>query len=495
MSQDDRGKLTFSSIAPPGAAPSRLRASGGILGRCDPVRVSTRVERRRAAPSYAQALPVKSTEAASAFPLSGAPGSSFLVQRPDGPGPATMQRQPVATPPRGRPRAAPGLGPRRPWFLHAALLVPALLGVAVAADARFVERRSPPLVTNVAPNPEPALPESGLPSVPASARVPATDESQPPKRKSTPSVTKTVPNPASGPPELLAGPSVGPQSGTADARFIERDDTLSVRSVAPDAAPTLPWRRPTPVPGLGPKNVTSGVRIITERDGTLFVTNVAPTVPEPVAAAARLAALAASGPPVGTDAAPYYRPLIQEVAARHDVPAKLVESVIHAESSFNPRAVSHKGARGLMQLMPATAQRLGVRDVFDARQNIEGGVRHLRELLDRYGDFRLALAAYNAGGKAVDLHRGVPPIDETRAYVDRVLRLYGDSGPRTAVPARTAAATHSRSLFRYEAPDGTVVYTNLPERWLPASTRDLLVGKDEPNGDERASDERAPVEG
>lgn len=406
---------------------------------------------------------------------------------------AALGRQPVATAPRGRARAAPWSGPLRPWFLHGALLVPALLGVAVAADARFVERRGPPLVTNVAPNPEPALPESGLPSVPSSARVPATDESQPPKRESTLSVTKAVPNPASVQPERLAGPAVGPQSGTADARFIERDDTRSVRSVAPDAAPTLPWRRPTAVPGLGPKKVTGGAQLIAEGDGTLFVTNVAPTVPEPVAAVARPAAPAVSGPPVGTAAAPYYRPLIQEVAARHDVPAKLVESVIHAESSFNPRAVSHKGARGLMQLMPATAQRLGVRDVFDARQNIEGGVRHLRELLDRYGDFRLALAAYNAGDKAVDLHRDVPPINETRAYVDRVLRLYGDSGPRTAVPARTAP--DSRSLFRYEAPDGTVVYTNLPERWLPASTRDLLAGKGGPDGDERASDERAPVEG
>jgi Transglycosylase SLT domain len=406
---------------------------------------------------------------------------------------AALGRQPVATAPRSRARAAPWSGPLGSWFLHGALLVPALLGVAVAADARFVERRGPPLVTNVAPNPEPVLPESGLPSVPAPARVPATDESQPPKRESTPSVTKAVPNHASGQPELLAAPAVGPQSGTADARFIERDDTISVGSVAPDAPQALPWRRPMPVPGLGPKTVTGKARFITERDGTLFVTNVAPTVPEPVAAAARLAAPEVSGPPVGTAAAPYYRPLIQEVAARHAVPAKLVESVIYAESSFNPRAVSPKGARGLMQLMPATAQRLGVRDVFDARQNIEGGVRHLRELLERYGDFRLALAAYNAGDKAVDLHRGVPPINETRAYVDRVLRLYGDSGPRTAVPARTAL--DSRSLFRYEAPDGTVVYTNLPERWLPASTRNLLAGKGEPDGDERASDERAPVEG
>jgi soluble lytic murein transglycosylase-like protein len=408
------------------------------------------------------------------------------------------------SPPRNLARTAPGFGPLRSWVLHGALLVPALLGMAVAADARLVERRGPPLMTNVEPNAKPAPPESGRPSLAAPARLPATDESRNPKRESPPSVANAVPDPASGQPGLLAAPPVGPRSATADARFIEPDDTLSARSVTPDAAPALPWRRPTAVPGLGPKKVTGEARFITEGDGTLFVTNVAPTVPEPAAAATRPAAPAASGPPVGIAAAPYYRPIIQEVAARHAVPAKLVESVIHAESNFNPRAVSHKGARGLMQLMPATAQRLGVRDVFDARQNIEGGVRHLRHLLDRYGDFRLALAAYNAGDKAVDLHRDVPPINETRAYVDRVLRLYGGSASRPVVPTRTVVtAPGGRSLFRYQAPDGTIVYTNLSERWLPASTRDLLAGKGGPDGgDEQASaaeqasaDESAPAEG
>jgi Transglycosylase SLT domain len=253
--------------------------------------------------------------------------------------------------------------------------------------------------------------------------------------------------------------------------------TPLMTNVASNPAPGLSRSGPTPVPGLGPARPTGEAQFI-ERDGTLYVSNVAPAPPGRAVAAAPLAAPAVPGRHVGGAAASSYQPLIREIAARHAVPAKLVESVIHVESGFDPRAVSHRGARGLMQLMPATAEQLGVRDVFDARQNIEGGVRHLRELLDRYGDFRLALAAYNAGEKAVERHGGVPPISETRAYVDQVLRFYGNSEPRPAAPrATTVAAPAGGSLHRYEAPDGTVVYTNLPERSLPPSTRDLLAGK------------------
>jgi soluble lytic murein transglycosylase-like protein len=148
--------------------------------------------------------------------------------------------------------------------------------------------------------------------------------------------------------------------------------------------PALPRRGPTPVPGLGPERPIREAQFI-ERDGALYVTNVAPAPSGGVAAAALPAA-----PPVRrrhvAGAAASYQPLIGEITARHAVPAKLVESVIRVESGFDPRAVSHRGARGLMQLMPATAEQLGLRDVFDARQNIEGGVRHLRRLLDRYGD-------------------------------------------------------------------------------------------------------------
>jgi soluble lytic murein transglycosylase-like protein len=114
---------------------------------------------------------------------------------------------------------------------------------------------------------------------------------------------------------------------------------------------------------------------------------------------------------------------IKAVAVRYNVPADLVAAVIEAESDNNPRAVSRRGARGLMQLMPKTARTLGVHDPFDPRANIDAGVRHLRALMDRFGNnLPLVLAAYNAGEVAVIKHRGVPPYRETRAYVKRILK-------------------------------------------------------------------------
>jgi soluble lytic murein transglycosylase-like protein len=114
--------------------------------------------------------------------------------------------------------------------------------------------------------------------------------------------------------------------------------------------------------------------------------------------------------------------IIRDAARRHHVDVALVKAVIRAESDFVPRAISPKGALGLMQLMPATARRHNVWRVFEPQQNVEGGVTHLRYLLDRYGgNLRLALAAYNAGEKAVDAHGGVPPYPETLDYLARVL--------------------------------------------------------------------------
>ncbi len=112
---------------------------------------------------------------------------------------------------------------------------------------------------------------------------------------------------------------------------------------------------------------------------------------------------------------------IDAAARANGVDAALVRALIHAESAFNPRALSHKGAQGLMQLMPATAAQYGVTDSFDARQNIDAGVRHLAMLLKRFnGDIRLVSAAYNAGEGAVKKYGGVPPYAETRVYVERV---------------------------------------------------------------------------
>ena len=114
---------------------------------------------------------------------------------------------------------------------------------------------------------------------------------------------------------------------------------------------------------------------------------------------------------------------IKEVADRHGVRADLVAAVIEAESEFNPRAVSRRGARGLMQLMPKTAATLGVDDPFDPKANIEAGVKHLRAMMDRFdNNIPLALAAYNAGEVAVIRHRGIPPYRETRAYVKLILK-------------------------------------------------------------------------
>jgi soluble lytic murein transglycosylase-like protein len=114
---------------------------------------------------------------------------------------------------------------------------------------------------------------------------------------------------------------------------------------------------------------------------------------------------------------------IATAALRYGVSEELIAAIIEAESDFNPRAVSRRGAQGLMQLMPETAALLGVDDPFDPRANIDGGVRHLRALMDRFdNNLPLVLAAYNAGEVAVARHRGVPPYRETRGYVARILK-------------------------------------------------------------------------
>src|SRR2546429_622277 len=124
---------------------------------------------------------------------------------------------------------------------------------------------------------------------------------------------------------------------------------------------------------------------------------------------------------------------IKDVATRYDVPENLVATIVEIESRFNPRAVSPRGAQGLMQLMPATAATLGVGDPFDPRGNIEGGVRHLRSLMDRFdNNLPLVLAAYNAGEHAVIAHRGVPPYRQTRQYVKRILRQLDRDGAKTS---------------------------------------------------------------
>jgi len=134
---------------------------------------------------------------------------------------------------------------------------------------------------------------------------------------------------------------------------------------------------------------------------------------------------------------------VEEAAKNLDVSPLLVDSVIQVESNYNPYAVSPKGAQGLMQLMPATARRFGVTNSFDARQNIEGGVRYLKFLQDTFKDDRLAIAAYNAGEKAVTKYGDVPPYAETMSYVAKVGSRYSQAkqaAANSSGPAKPASA-------------------------------------------------------
>lgn len=153
--------------------------------------------------------------------------------------------------------------------------------------------------------------------------------------------------------------------------------------------------------------------------------------------------------------------LVEQTASRFHVDPELVRAIIRVESDYDPKAVSNKGAMGLMQLIPATAQRFGVVNAFDPRQNLEGGVTYLKYLLDLFGgDLSLSLAAYNAGEHTVQRTGGIPAIPETQDYVRRVTSIYqsGDApGPARTAPKEPPKAPITRYVDQY----GVVHFSNV----------------------------------
>lgn len=149
-----------------------------------------------------------------------------------------------------------------------------------------------------------------------------------------------------------------------------------------------------------------------------------------------------------------YHKVIYEKAIKYDIDPSLVKAIIKTESNWNQRAVSRKGAMGLMQLMPETASDMNVSNPFNPEENIEGGARYLRYLLERFnGDLTLALAAYNAGPKTIEIFGTMPPITETRQYVNKVLSLYN---------GRMTQKKRPELIYKVILEDGTVLFTNSP---------------------------------
>lgn len=161
-----------------------------------------------------------------------------------------------------------------------------------------------------------------------------------------------------------------------------------------------------------------------------------------------------------------YDHLIAASARRHRLDPSLVKAVAKVESDFDRFSISSKGARGLMQLMPQTARMLKVGNVFDAAENIDGGAKYLRMMMDKYnGSMKLALAAYNAGPTAVDRHGGVPPYTETRNYINKVFsayRRYSRGGAMGEAAASVFERNRETVVYKYRTGDGSVVLTDKP---------------------------------
>jgi hypothetical protein len=157
-----------------------------------------------------------------------------------------------------------------------------------------------------------------------------------------------------------------------------------------------------------------------------------------------------------------YSSYVKEAATRYEIEPELIHAVIKTESNGNHRAVSKKGAMGLMQLMPSTASDLNVVNPFNPEENIDGGTRYLKSLLERFnGDLTLALAAYNAGPKTVEKYKSVPPISETKHYVKKILSLFRGKGNYSfSESTGTSAPSQPVRIYRVVQDDGTILFTN-----------------------------------
>lgn len=198
----------------------------------------------------------------------------------------------------------------------------------------------------------------------------------------------------------------------------------------------------------------NGVKVFTNKGGKRSPAAEAPK-------AGRASAQRLQGRPADVER---FEGLIQEISGKYGEDAQLVKAIIRVESAFNPRAVSSKNCKGLMQLHPDTARQFGVSDVFDPSDNIHGGVRYLQHLRRNFDDIELILAAYNAGENAVLRYDGIPPYRETRNYVEKVLALYDPRGFES--PSR-----QRQKVYRVVLPDGQVLLTNVPSSEVQRKAR------------------------
>ncbi len=208
------------------------------------------------------------------------------------------------------------------------------------------------------------------------------------------------------------------------------------------------------------------IKIEVRPDGRKVMVNTGRAASQPPAASALLFEAPAAARPAAARsgirhavARDRYLPLVEEHSGRHGLDPRLVLAVVEVESAYRPNARSHKGAMGLMQLMPATAAGLDVDDPYDPDQNLRGGTAYLARMVERFGTLELALAAYNAGPEAVARHDGVPPYRETREYVERVLALYHG---REVALSGAAGAPRGRKPYIVREADGRMVLTTDP---------------------------------